>query len=158
MSETVNQENQATTITGKTFTQDEVNAIVTDRLTRDRAKYADYDALKEKAEKFDKLEEANKTELQKATERADALQVELDKLKGENAVRELRNKVAEETGIPANLLTGKTEEECRAQAEMIAEYAKPSNYPKVRDGGEVTNLGKLTTRQQFAAWANNAFG
>lgn len=156
--ETVNQENQATTTTGKTFTQDEVNAIVTDRLTRDRAKYADYDTLKEKAEKYDQLEEANKSELQKAVERGDALQVELDKLKGENAVRDLRNKVAEETGIPANLLTGKTEEECRAQAEAIAAYAKPSTYPKVRDGGEVTQTGKPTTKQQFAEWTNQAFG
>ena len=50
MSETVNQENQATEETGKVFTQDEVNAIVKDRLTRAGAKYADYDALKEKAE------------------------------------------------------------------------------------------------------------
>ena len=152
MSETVNQENQATTTTGKTFTQDEVNAIVTDRLTRDRAKYADYDALKEKAEKFDQLEEANKSELQKATERADALQVELDKLKGENAVRELRNKVAEETGIPVNLLTGGTEEDCRAQAKAIAEYAKPSAYPKVRDGGEVQHTTGGANRDKFKDW------
>ena len=158
MSETVNQENQATTHTGKTFTQDEVNAIVTDRLTRDRAKYADYDTLKEKAEKYDQLEESNKSELQKAVERGDALQVELDKLKGENAVRDLRNRVAEETGVPVHLLTGSTEDECRDQAKAILAYANPSGYPKVRDGGEVTNTGKMTTKQQFAEWASKAFG
>lgn len=156
--ETVNQDNQATTNTGKTFTQDEVNAIVTDRLTRDRAKYADYDTLKEKAEKYDQLEESNKSELQKAVERGDALQVELDKLKGENAVRDLRNKVAEETGVPVHLLTGSTEDECRDQAKAILAYANPSWYPKVRDGGEVTNTGKMTTKQQFAEWASKAFG
>lgn len=158
MSETVNQENQAIEETGKTFTQDEVNAIVKDRLTRAGAKYADYDALKEKAAKFDQLEEANKSELQKAVERGDALQVELDKLKGENALRDLRNKIATETGIPANLLTGQTEEECREQAQAIAAYAKPTGYPQVRDGGEATHSSKMTTRQQFAEWANKAFG
>lgn len=158
MSETVNQENKATETAGKTFTQDEVNAIVTDRLTRDRAKYADYDDLKAKAEKFDQIEEANKTELQKANERADGLQAELDKLKNENAVRDLRAKVADETGVPVNCLTGNTEEECREQAKAIAEFAKPSAYPKVRDGGEVTNVGNMTTRQQFAEWAKQAFG
>ena len=63
--ETVIQE----TVETKTFTQDEVNNIVAERLNRDRAKYADYDSLKQKAEEFDKLQEANKTELQKATER-----------------------------------------------------------------------------------------
>lgn len=159
MSETVNQENnQAIENEVKTFTQEEVNAIVKDRLTRAGAKYADYDALKEKAEKFDQLEEANKTELQKATERAEGLQAELDKLKNEYAVREMREKVAKETGVPVNLLTGGTEEDCRAQAKAIAEYAKPSAYPKVRDGGEVTNVGNMTTRQQFAEWAKQAFG
>ena len=158
MEETVKQENQQTENTEKTFTQAEVDAIVGDRLKRDRQKYADYETLKEKADKFDELEESNKSELQKAMERGDALQVELDKLKGANAIRELRNKVAEETGIPAHLLTGKTEDECREQAEAIAEYAKPSGYPNVRDGGEVRNTGKPTTRQQFAEWANKAFG
>lgn len=157
MAETVNQENQAIENTEKTFTQAEVDAIVGDRLKRDRAKYADYDTLKEKADKFDQMEEANKSELQKAVERGDALQVELDRLKGENAVRDLRNKIADETGIPAHLLTGRTEDECREQAKAIAEYAKPSGYPNIRDGGEVRNTGKPTTRQQFAEWANKAF-
>lgn len=153
MDETVNQEsNQATEETGKTFTQDEVNAIVKDRLTRAGAKYADYDALKEKADKFDQLEEANKTELQKATERADALQVELNELKEANTLRDLRNKVAEDTGIPVHLLTGKTEEECRSQAEAIAAFAKPSSYPNVRDAGEVQHMGGGSTRDKFKDW------
>lgn len=140
-----------------TFSKADVDAMIETRLARERSKYADYDTLKEKADKFDAMEEANKSELQKAIERGDALQVELDKLKGANAVREMRNKVAEETGIPAHLLTGRTEDECREQAQAIAEYAKPSGYPNVRDGGEVRNTGKATTRQQFAEWANKAF-
>lgn len=142
----------------KTFTQAEVDAIVGDRLKRDRQKYADYDALKEKAEKYDKLEEENKSELQKAVERADAAQNELDALKSANAIRDIRDKVAEETGVPVHLLTATTEEDCKAQAQAILDYAKPKGYPKVRDGGEVTKTGKLSTRQQFAEWAEKAFG
>ena len=49
MHETVNQEANGTAAAQqepRTFTQDEVNAIVADRLTRERAKYADYDDLK----------------------------------------------------------------------------------------------------------------
>ena len=159
--ETVNQDNQATETTEKTFTQAEVDAIVSDRLKRERSKhaeYADYDALKEKAEKYDAMEAANKSELEKSIERATALQAELDTLKSENAVRDLRAKVAEETGVPANLLTGTTEDDMREQASAILEYAKPSGYPNVRDAGEATGKGKPTTRQQFAEWANNAFG
>ena len=150
--ETVNQENQATE--ERTFTQAEVDAIVGERLKRDRTKYADYDALKAKADKFDAMEEQNKTDLQKATERADSLQAELDNIKNANKIRDIRSKVAEETGVPANLLTGETEEDCKEQAQAILGFAKPAGYPNVRDGGEVNKVGKPTTRQQFADWFN----
>lgn len=157
--ETVNQGNtQATENPEKTFTQAEVDAIVGDRLKRDRQKYADYDALKEKADKFDQMEEASKSELQKAVEQAAALQNELDSIKAENMVRDIREKVANETGVPASLLTATTEDECTDQAKAILAYANPSGYPNVRDGGEVTNTGKMTTKQQFAEWASKAFG
>lgn len=150
--ETVNQE-----AAEKTFTQAEVDAIVGDRLKRERGKYADYDAIKEKADKFDAFEEQNQSDLQKAVERADSLQAELDAIKTANSIRETRSKVAQETGVPAHLLTASTEDECREQAKAIAEYAKPAAYPNVRDGGEITNVSKPSTRQQFAEWADKAF-
>ena len=137
----------------RTFSQDEVNAIVGKRLAEEKVKYADYDDLKAKAAKFDEVEEANKSELQKATERAAALEKELNGLKKAEEVRIIRENVAKETGIPAHLLTGTTEEECKAQATAIADYAKPAPYPAVKDAGEVNNVGKATTRQQFADWA-----
>lgn len=156
MSETVNQEVKATeeqqTAT-KTFTQAEVDAIVRDRLTRDRAKYADYDTIKEKAERLDKIEEANKTELQRVQERAEAAEKELSQIKQANAIKEMRLKVAEEKGVPTSLLTSESEEECIAQADAILAFAKPSTYPSVRDGGEVVvSPGKKSTRDQFAEW------
>ena len=55
----------------RTFTQTELDAIIADRLKRERAKTADYDDLKAKASKLDELEEAQKSELEKAQERAD---------------------------------------------------------------------------------------
>ena len=110
--------------------------------------------MKAKAAKFDEVEEANKSELQKVTERAAALEKELNGLKKAEEVRIIRENVAKETGIPAHLLTGTTEEECKAQATAIADYAKPAPYPAVKDAGEVNNVGKATTRQQFADWAS----
>lgn len=151
--ETVNQE-EAT----KTFTQDDVNRIVEDRLKREREKFADYSVLKEKSEKFDAMEEANKSELQKALDRANALETELADRKKADEVREVREKVAKETGIPVHLLKGATEEECKEEAKAIAEFAKPSGYPQVKDGGEVTKTGKLTTRKQFEDWVNESLG
>lgn len=152
--ETVNQETIETTAAEpeRTFTQSELDAIVRDRLQRERNKYADYEAYKEKAEKFDAAEEAQKSELQKATERAELLQKELDGLKQADAVRKIREEVAKEAGVPTSLLTGGTKEECEAQAKEILAFAKPNNYPAVKDGGEVRTTGSHKTRDQFASW------
>ena len=133
----------------RTFTQEELNAIVGKRLAEEKSKFADYEDLKAKASKFDEMEEANKSELQKATERANALETELNGLKKAEEVRLMRENVAKETGIPSNLLTGSTEEECKAQAEAIKAYAQPSGYPKVKDGGEIPKPTG-STQQQFA--------
>lgn len=135
----------------RTFTQEEVNAIVGRRLAEERGKYADYDTLKEKAEKYDAAEEAAKSELQKATERADTLQTELDQMKQADAVRKVRDKISQETGVPAGLLSGVTEEECTEQARNILAFAKPG-YPKVKDAGEVKPTGGGKTRDQFKDW------
>jgi len=154
--ETVNQEaTNASTETGeKTFTQAELNAIVEDRLKRDRAKYADYEELKTKAAEYDKQTESNKTELQKATEKATKLQAELDRLNKDNEIRAARDKVAKEMNVPADLLTGENEEICKEQAKAILNFAKQTGYPSVKDAGESGGGGKVTTRDQFADWFN----
>lgn len=153
MPETVNQEVTNET-EQKTFTQDELNAIVSDRVKREREKHADYATLKEKAERLDQLEEASKSEIQKITEKADRLQQELDQIRQAEAIRNIRAKVAKETGIPESLLTGSTEEDCTAQAEAIKAFATPS-YPSIRDAGEVAGTTGGSTAQQFAQWFNN---
>lgn len=135
----------------KTFTQEEVNSIVQDRLYKERKKYEGFDEIKAKADKFDQMEEESKTELQRANERAEALQTELNAIKAENEVKAIRERISLETNIPANLLTASTEEECKAQAEAIKAYANPS-YPSVRDGGEVQNVNKESARDAFASY------
>ena len=137
--------------TQKTFTQDDVNHIVAKRV----AKYADYETLKEKAAKYDEQVEASKTELQKATERAESLKAELDALKNAEQLRAMREEVARSKGIPSNLLTAGTKEECEAQADELLKWAKPSGYPKVTDGGDPVGNYKKTTREQFAEWLNS---
>ena len=150
-----NQENKITQdAPEKTFTQDEVNRIVTNRL----AKYSDYETLKAKAEKFDEAEEANKSELQKALDKANKLQTELDNLQKQNTIRQVRDEVSQTTGVPASLLTGSTKEECEAQANAIAAYkaqSAPAAYPSVKDGGDPQLNAKKTTRDQFADWLNS---
>lgn len=159
--ETVNQDNKATAAAEqpeRTFTQSEMEAILGERLAREKAKFSDYETLKDKASRFDQLEEASKTELQKAIERGDALETELKSLKKAAEVRKIHDTVSAETGVPANLLTADTEEECRAQAEAILAFKGPQTYPTVRDAGETKTDFKGNPKQQFADWANQMFG
>jgi len=50
----------------KTFTQDELDKVVQNRLAREREKFSDHDELKAKAAKLDEIEAANQSELEKA--------------------------------------------------------------------------------------------
>jgi hypothetical protein len=54
----------------KTFTQAQLDKIVSDRLKRQKEQFKDYDDLKSKATKFDELDAASKSDLEKANERA----------------------------------------------------------------------------------------
>lgn len=157
MSETVNQVNEPTAEPERTFTQAEMNAIIRDRVNREKEKYADYETLKEKAGKYDAAEEAAKSDLEKETERANALQQQLNELLRKDTLRQVREKVAQETGVPADLLFGDSEEACKAQAEGILKFARPQGYPSVKDGGEVVKPGSgASTSQQFADWLNES--
>lgn len=62
----------------RTFTQAELDAILADRLVRERSKYAGFDDLKAKAEKWAEFEESQKSETQKAIEAAQKAQQERD--------------------------------------------------------------------------------
>lgn len=141
---------------GATFTQEQVNGFIQERLKKERAKYSDYDSLKEKASKFDEIEESNKSELQKANEKATELQAQIDRLTKEKELNEARTKVASEKGVPASLLTGDSEEACTAQADAILKFAQSKGYPTVKDGGENTKINKGNgVAGDFESWFNS---
>lgn len=100
----------------KTLSQADVDRIVKERLARERQKYADYDDLKVKAEAAD----SSKTDLEKLTEEIAALKTENES----NKVKALRSEVASAKGVPAGLLTGKTQEDLEAQADALLDFAK----------------------------------
>ena len=162
MSETVNQENNNATAEQpkeeKLFTQEQVNGFFNKRYSEMMSQMEEYKA---KAEKFDQMEEANKSELQKATERAQALEAELNGIKKAESIRAIREKVAKETGIPMqsmSLLTGETEEACLDQAKAILAIAQPNiSYPQVKDGGEVTNYTGGKPEDVFKEWFDANF-
>jgi hypothetical protein len=116
----------------RTFTQAELDAIVKERLRREREKHADYDQLKAKAAKYDEAEEAAKSDLQKATERAEQLQKELDGMKAAQQRQAIVTQVAKDTGVDAEILatmSGATEDEIKANADLLkAKFAAVPGY------------------------------
>lgn len=107
-------------------TQAELNKIIADRVARERAKFGDYGDLKQKAAKFDELDQASKTEQERLTERATAA----EKRAAELEIRALRLEVAAENGLTtaqAKRLVGETREELEADAKELLDTFKPAS-------------------------------
>jgi len=95
-------------------------------------------------------------ELQKARDEAANYKNELDAMKLAESLREMRGKVAKAKNIPAELLTGGTEEACTAQADQILAFAKVPAAPNLPNPGEPSgSTPKPDTAKQFADWAQN---
>lgn len=104
--------------------QEALDKIVQTRLARERSKYADYDDLKAKATKFDETVEANKTDLQKAIDRADRAERQLQAAEA----LATRAGIIAEFQIPADyqdLLTATDDAGLRVQAEKVKALLKP---------------------------------
>lgn len=95
------------------------------------------------------------TELATANSTIETLTAQLNELRAADSIRQTREKVAAAKNIPANLLTGKTEEACTAQADAILAFARPG-YPTVKDGGGgKAGAADTSTRAQFANWVKD---
>lgn len=103
--------------------QDELNRIIESRLSRERAKFADYDDLKTKATKFDEVTEASKTELQKERERADAAERKAAAYEAKEQVASWASEIVKGSTIPANALRGSTKEELAEHFEVLKSIA-----------------------------------
>lgn len=137
--------------------QEDLNSVIADRLKRERAKFGDYDDLKAKASRLDEIEEANKSELEKVTDRVTAAEAQRDQALAET----LRLRTAVKFGISeedaALFLTGTDEETLEAQAKRLAERVETSSGPRQPkpdpNQGNRSNGGSPTTADQFANWA-----
>lgn len=141
--------------------QQELNDALKDRLTRERAKYKDYNDIKAKAAKLDEIEQANLSELEKANGRVTSAESERDAAKAEA----LRLRTAVTHGISLEdadlFLTGTDEETLTAQAKRLsgraaelanAEAERKKKNPIVSKEGTSTKTGTTTEEddRQFA--------
>lgn len=112
-------------------------------LTRER------DGLQTQLDTAKGWEQKYNAEIPELTKARDALQKDID-------TRNARDKVSAETGVPASLLTGDTEESCKAQADAIMKWHgtnQQQNYPSGAGvGGDPPAGSGGSTRDQFADW------
>lgn len=108
------------------FLQPEVDEIVGDRLKRERAKFSDYEPLKEKAAKVDTIEAEWKTKLEAVgTEKS-----ELEKKLAEANLNTEKVKIVHEFKLPddlAEFVTGDSADVMRTKAEKLAKGVKPGS-------------------------------
>lgn len=98
--------------------QEEFDNAIKARIARERKRFEDYEDVKAKAARLDELEEQNKTESQKATERLAAAEQRAVELE----LKANRAEVAAAKGVPADLLTGSTVEELAASADALIKF------------------------------------
>jgi hypothetical protein len=133
MSDTPEQDPKAEKADGKSsFTQDEVNQIVADRLKREREKVGDIKELRAAAEELSAIKESQKSDAEKQAERVRALELDAEKARGEA----MRLRVAARYGISDDdadlFLTGSDEDTLTRQAKRLtdreSEKKKQGNF------------------------------
>ena len=112
-------------------TQEELDAVIKSRLSREREKYADYEDLKKQLADFEAKETTYqntindlKTRETELTSQVDSLNRDLTKTRLQTA----KQRIATEYGLPLDLaerLQGDDEDGFKADAERLASYFTP---------------------------------
>ena len=111
--------------------QEQLDKILSKRLERERAKYSDYEELKQKA-----AEAADsRSEVEKLHDRVK----ELEQERHQSAVEAAKAKAASEYGVPSDLLVGDDTDAIEAHAKRLAEYVA-AQAPST--GAYVKNVGR----------------
>ena len=122
--------------------QEQLNKVLSKRLERERAKYADYEELKQKA-----AEAADsRSEVEKLHDRVK----ELEQERHQSALQAAKAKAASEYGVPADLLVGDDTDAVEAHAKRLAEYVA-AQAPST--GAYVKNVGRDDAEASVESYA-----
>lgn len=109
----------------KTFTQQELDKILRERLAKEKGKYADYEELKNAKTELDKIKQSQMTDAEKQAAELKRLQDEANNYKLEAESMKVNNLKMQElikTGLPVELvgrIQGNTEDEIVADIEAF---------------------------------------
>jgi hypothetical protein len=98
---------------------------------------------KSKADKLDEIEEASKSALEKAQERAQKAENRVKEFEAEAQRKQWLDEVAKETGLPAGVLRGNTREEIEVHAQSLKPYFEKTSAPIVRSDDMKSNTQKV---------------
>ena len=113
--------------------QTEVDRVIEQRLERERGKYSDYDALKEKAGKVDSVTQEFTTKLAEKDTTLENLTKDLGKAKLETDKVKIIGefKLSEDL---AEFVTGETVDEMRTRAEKLSKGIAPGKVTVTKNG------------------------
>ena len=146
--------------------QEQLDKVLGERLTRERAKFADYDGLKAKAARLDEIEAAKQTDDEKTAKRLSDLEDEVTAARRES----LRLRIAATHGItdPDDIdlyLTGADADTLTKQAKGLAEKngdrATRETEERKKSANRVPKEGTKTTEpkdDELREFTRNLFG
>ena len=115
-------------------TQEEFDAAIKERLSREKAKYSDYDQLKSRVTELETENVGLKSTIEATNQSKADTDKQLEELQSKLAGYEtasLRTRVALQHGLPYDLadrLQGTDEDSFKADAERLASFVKPTEH------------------------------
>lgn len=130
----MSEENEQQETQGKTFTQEQVNAMLADQKRKVSEKFQDYDDIKAKASKLDEIEQASKTELEKEREARSTAETELAQYRQKEQVSTWAAEIVKGSAIPAHVLRGSTREELESHFNDLKDLAPKQQRTPIPPG------------------------
>ncbi len=116
-------------------TQEELDRIIQERLSREKGKFADYDEIKTRNAALETEVDALKSTIEETSNAAKTHEqtiADLNKQIAEKETVNLRTRIALQNGLPIDLadrLIGSDEESIKADAERLAGYVSKQQTP-----------------------------
>jgi hypothetical protein len=115
-------------------TQEEFDVAIKERLSREKAKYSDYDQLKSRVTELETENVGLKSTIEATNQSKEDADKQLEEMQNQIAGYEtasLRTRIALQHGLPYDLadrLQGTDEESFKADAERLASFVKPTEH------------------------------
>ena len=143
-------------------TQEELDAVIKARLSREREKYADFEDLKKQLADFEAKELTYQNTINDLKTRETELTSQVDSLNGDltqTRLQTAKQRIATEYGLPldfAERLKGDDEDSFKADAEQLAIYFAPKQpTPPMKSNEPVISDSKDLTMKKFVQQLTN---